>query len=529
MMRENVRQDMVMFTGGLITEYGLFNMPAGSLVACKNFEVVESGYRTALGYERFDGRTSPSSIAATAENYTAREAARALIQPLTGSGKVLGVIKFKSTVYAFRNAVDGLSAKLYKSTSSGWVEVSTGVTLAPNGKYQFAIYNFYAQDGQEMLYGVDGQNKAFQFNGTTFTQITAGATVDKPNTIAAHSMHLFLGFTGGSLMHSAAGEPLDFNVVNGAGEIGVGDEITTLTTMVGGVLQIGSSNRITMLSGSSLLDWQVQNVRTQDESAGCIARSAQKIVGKSYYLTSNGIREMSATNAFGDFSVTSISKPIEQFLNERLQYFVGSVVVNDKSQYRLYFSSGGTTEVVTLSFGASGLLGFSVQKLLIPVSCVQQSVDSHTNETIWLGSDNGYVYQAEIGTSYDGQIIDCSMRTAFMFQKMASVRKRYKKMTIAITSGYEVPIDCKPMFDYGSGDISAHEVKQFFGVADIGIWGVDRWGAFVWSAGGSGMIEFDIGGTAQSVSMYFQSRNAFADTFTLNSMIIDYIPRRLTR
>lgn len=528
-MRDMTRQEAVNLTGGLITEFGLFNMPAGSLVACKNFEVVESGYRTSKGYERFDGRTSPSSIAASEDDYAAREAARALIQPVTGSGKILGVIKFKGTVYAFRNAADGLSAKLYKSTSSGWVEVVTGVTLAPNGKYQFAIYNFYAQDGQEMLYGVDGQNKAFQFDGATFTQVTTGVAVDKPSTIAAHSMHLFLGFAGGSLMHSAAGEPLDFNAVNGAGEIGIGDEITSLTAMVGGVLQIGSSNRITMLSGSSALDWQLQNVRTQDESAGCIARSAQKIVGKSYYLTSNGIREISATNAFGDFSVASISKPIEQYLNERLQYFVGSVVVNDKSQYRLYFSNGETTEVITLSFGVNGLLGFSIQKLLIPVSCVQQSVDSSAKETIWLGSDNGYVYQAEIGTSYDGQNIDCSLRTSFMFQNNPSVRKRYKKLTMAITSGYEVPIACKPMFDYGSGDISSHEVKQFFGVADIGIWGVDRWGSFVWTAGGSGMIEIDIGGTAQSVSLFFQSRGTFYEPYTLNSMIIDYIPRRLTR
>lgn len=528
-MRDIVRQDVINFSGGLITEFGLFNMPAGSLVACKNFEVVESGYRTSKGYERFDGRTSPSSIAASEDDYAAREAVRALIQPVAGSGKVLGVIKFKGTVYAFRNAADGLSARLYKSTASGWVEVVTGVTLAPNGKYQFAIYNFYAQDGQEMLYGVDGQNKAFQFDGTTFTQIATGVAVDKPSTIAAHSMHLFLGFAGGSLMHSAAGEPLDFNAANGAGEIGIGDEITSLTPMIGGVLQIGSSNRITMLSGSSALDWQLQNVRTQDESAGCIARSAQKIVGKSYCLTRNGIREISATNAFGDFSITSISKPIEGLLIDRLPFFIGSVVVSSKSQYRLYFSDGETTEVITLSFGVNGLLGFSIQKLLIPVSCVQQSFDSSAKEAIWLGSDNGFVYQAEIGTSYDGLPIDSSIRTAFSFQKMASVRKRYKKLTMAITSGYAVQIACKPMFDYGSPDISSHEVKQFFGVADIGVWGVDRWGQFVWTAGGSGMIEVDIGGTAQSVSFFFQSRGAFYESYTLNSMIIDYIPRRLTR
>jgi len=51
------------------------------------------------------------------------------IQKVPGQGPVWGVAYYKGDVYAWRNVVGGLSAKLYKSTTSGWVEVVLGKEL----------------------------------------------------------------------------------------------------------------------------------------------------------------------------------------------------------------------------------------------------------------------------------------------------------------------------------------------------------------------------------------------------------------
>jgi len=54
---------------------------------------------------------------------------RADIQTVPGSGSILGVAYYKGDVYAWRNAVGGATANMYKSTSSGWTQVVLGKEL----------------------------------------------------------------------------------------------------------------------------------------------------------------------------------------------------------------------------------------------------------------------------------------------------------------------------------------------------------------------------------------------------------------
>lgn len=529
-MRDFTQQDFWSMQGGLITELGVLNVPVGSLSACKNFELTEAGYARCSGYERFDGRTSPSSIVATVDDDAEREAARALIQPVSGSGAILGVVFYKGSVYAFRNATDGLSAKMWKSSSSGWVEVNTGVTLAPNGKYKFAIYNFYAGADSQCLYGVDGENKAFQFDGTTFTQITTGNAIDKPYLVAGHSMHLFLAFDGGSLQHSATGEPLDWDAVHGAGEIGIGDDVTSLAPMVGGVLQIGAKSKVMMLSGSSSLDWTLSGLKTQDDSTGVLFDSARKVMGDVYYVTNNGIRVMSATNAYGDFAVAAVSKLVDSVVVSRIKNgFVGVVRVDDKSQYRVYSAtSSGVTDVITLSFGSQGVLGFTSQSLNFQMSCLWQS-SGDGGELIVYGGNDGFVYLGDVGSSFDGDIIHAFLRTVYAHQRSPSVRKRYKKLNIVMNTAIKVDLVVKPSFDFNASDSGSHAVKTLDVEADGGTWGQSVWGSFAWQSFGKGFVDVDIGGNGQSISVYLENKDKFNDKMIITNMILDYIPRRLKR
>ena len=63
------------------------------------------------------------------EARTAIEDQRSNITIVPGEGSVLGVAVFNGDVYAFRNKSGGLSAGMYKSTSTGWTEVDLGTAL----------------------------------------------------------------------------------------------------------------------------------------------------------------------------------------------------------------------------------------------------------------------------------------------------------------------------------------------------------------------------------------------------------------
>ena len=113
----------------------------------------------------------------------ARDFLRSQIRPVPGAGKVLGVAVYRGDVYALRNAADEQSAALWKSSGLGWVLVRDG--LLPNGKLVSDVANFSGASSTLALFGCDGTNRHWRYDGTTFefappvygTQGTSKSTV----------------------------------------------------------------------------------------------------------------------------------------------------------------------------------------------------------------------------------------------------------------------------------------------------------------------------------------------------------------
>ena len=92
---------------------------------------------------------------------------RAEIDPVPGSGAVLGIGVANGIVYAARNVADGTSATLYKSSISGWTAVKTG--LYPGGRFRMIQANFSGSTASLYLFGCDGKNRPWKLDGSTFT------------------------------------------------------------------------------------------------------------------------------------------------------------------------------------------------------------------------------------------------------------------------------------------------------------------------------------------------------------------------
>ena len=71
-------------------------------------------------------------------------------QAVPGSGPVKGLHIYKGNLYAIRE--DGTNGRMYKATSTGWVEVNSSKTWSLNGTYRFCNYNFGGQDDDETMY-----------------------------------------------------------------------------------------------------------------------------------------------------------------------------------------------------------------------------------------------------------------------------------------------------------------------------------------------------------------------------------------
>lgn len=89
-----------------------------------------------VGATPYGTLTAPPSM--TTKQYAQFKAAaanvyRALINPITGSGPVWGVFMLGATYYAIRNNAGGTAADLWKSTSSGWTQVTLPQEVAFTG------------------------------------------------------------------------------------------------------------------------------------------------------------------------------------------------------------------------------------------------------------------------------------------------------------------------------------------------------------------------------------------------------------
>ena len=86
-------------------------------------------YASSFAYGAPEERDSSVDATLLTELQTLIEDQRKLIGIVPGEGDVNGVWVFKGDVYGFRNKVGGATAGMYKTTSTGWSEVSLGQFL----------------------------------------------------------------------------------------------------------------------------------------------------------------------------------------------------------------------------------------------------------------------------------------------------------------------------------------------------------------------------------------------------------------
>lgn len=453
-------------------------------------------------------------------------------------GGVRAVHLFKGHLFAVRQLgfEDHLLAPLQWSVySSGiqpdnWISaypIGGGDLLTAQGTYEFVNYNFKGHENDEVMFGVNGKNRAFYVRESPgdspfIRYITTGMADDKPTHIAAFKNHLFLSFSGGSLQHSSIGDFEDWSPVTGAAELTTGEEITALKVLPGNSLGIFCQTKILILSGTSVGDWTL-NVHT--DAIGSLAGTAQNMP-MVIFADERGITALSAADTYGDFSSSMISHDFDPLYKKTIRNFIASSVSKSKSQYRL-FADDGTAIYIT--FDRNQPVGAMEINLGIPVTCVCHGEDSDGNERTFFGSEDGYVYELDVGVSFGGSEIEHWLRMPFNHLGSPRQKKRFRRLTLDIDSDSNVQLYLKPEFDYGS------QHKENHRVANIQI----NEGVRIFEHGGEDVFTYDydpisdgdvfIAGTGVNTGLTIYGKSATETPHTLYSVIYDYTPRALKR
>jgi len=481
-------------SGGLDLISPALQMPPGKAILAQNYEcAMTGGYRRIDGYTIYDGRSNGTHLA------------------VAGSGPIRGVWEYNNVVYAFRNNAGGSACVMHKSTSSGWAVVSTP-TLSPNGNFEFINHNFTGHSGSLKMFGCDGINKAFQFNGTTLSFLTTGMTTDTPSHIGVHKNHLFLSFTGGSVQHSGVGNPASWNLVTGAGEIGIGTEVTGFSSMKGDSLAITGRNQISILYGASASDW---NLKLFSPAIGAVARTNGQMDSDLYFFNGDDLSSLTATQAFGDFESASVSAVVKPFIDARKNNIVGATVNRDKNQYRLFFDD---KSVLVGTIINRQVVGFTTWRLEHTPSFITEK---------YMGCTDGSVMYMDNGVSFNGTAIQSYLRLPFTSFNTPHRKKRFRKATLELEAGSQATLDYLADYDYGSGGSSSGAQATVYGGG--GFWDVANWNNFVWSSAVVASAEAYLNGSGMNISLLIVHSSATDPAFTLQGVQLNYSLRGLNR
>jgi hypothetical protein len=443
---------------------------------------------------------------------------------------------------------------------SATLNSSTPIRLTGGGHYDFAVHNFYGAARRDRLYGTNGVDPAFEFNGRalspiktgneagsidTITRILtrAGATIltragariigrgvnDKPSHIGVYANHLFLSFDAGSLMHSGVGEPMDFRVAAGAGEISFGGAPTGILSSVTTSLVIFGQSRIEYMTGTSSDDFRMLPI---SDVAGSVRWSTQMAGASPIYLDEAGLRRLDTTAAFGDWKMGTLSEAVEPLFRAKREAGVkvsASVKVKSKDQYWLFFDDG-TGIIMYLGREAPEIMPIRFPDTVFCACSGEMSEGA--GERVFVGATDGNVYELDRGTSFDGAMVPAYVRLAWNSERAPTMEKRFHSARFETDNASDMAIGVTYSVDFNASTNLAGELRNYLvaaGSPDFLPVGSD-YSDVDWTVATAGEIYADdLSGLGRNIALTLISNHTSEEPHTLATLALSYSARRQLR
>ena len=470
--------------GGLVLDQSTFAMQPGMALELENFEpATTGGYRRISGYNKWNSNIVP--------------------QDQSASESVLMSAHFKGNVLAARGR------KIHKgaSGSGSWTEIDSGRTGA--GRYTFFRYTLA---GTEFIVWADGANHASKYDNTTVTDISGTGAPSNPKFVTGFKEALFfagMSSTPQELVFTAPYTDTDFSTANGAGSINVDSNITGLFPFRDS-LYIFCEERIFKLVGNTIADFVLQPVTRE---IGCLnGFTIQEFAGDIVFLGPDGLRTVAGTEKIGDVELGTISRAVqERFEGLSDVDEFDSVIIPDKTQYRIFFSKAATPRSTTtgvICVRKGDAYEFADIKGIRPNSTDSVVV---AGESIVLHGDfDGYVYRQEQGNDFDGSVVTGRYRSPDLTMGDAGIRKSFDRVIINYAPEAAVNADLFVRYDYEAPNVARPAAYPFDTTTSVAIYGSSVYGTATYGGQSNPLVRQPIEGSGFAIALRVNDRGTSA-------------------
>ena len=400
------------------------------------------------------------------------------------------------------------------------LDASALIELLPGGRVRTDAYTFTAALEDKRLYGCDGVNPEFEFDGDVWAPIVTGMAPTRATAVRCHKNHLFYAYRG-SLQHSAIGDPYVWSVVFGAAELGTGDEITNLISVGGATdaaaLMVTCRNALLMLYGTSLIDW---NMVPLSRISGAQPDSTQDIGGV-VALDTPGVVRYPYTRNFGNFAWDTVSMDIQPIAKN--QECVCSVFASGLFKYRLFFADG--TAISGLPVG-KGQFEWSLINYGRNIIMAEHAEIEGTARTFY-ADNNGWVYEADKGRSLAGDPMPYAVRLLPLTQRSPMVEKTYRYMQLEIEAQSACTIYTSG--EFGNAEDGPTQQTQTDQPGAGLTWELSNYDQAYWDGPAIGLQTMPLEGIGTRVAISVAGESDKELPHTLYAVTVLYTPRRITR
>ena len=444
------------------------------------------------------------------------------------------------------NVVTSISGQaVYKSGMSS-ADLSSATVLARTNQANCQFVNYESEGIYGTLYITDGNNKIAEFQITTsagsnvfhFETLERSSPIN-PKRCTIYAERLVVAGQSDSdstVSYSTRLEPYNFTG-SSAGSIDTGDVIVGIkvfrNTLV--IFCKNSIFELTNLDSTPILKSVTKNI-------GCVdGNTIQEIGGDLVFLAPDGLRTVAGTARIGDVEIGSISRKILPLINDLLDnianYTIGSMVIRERSQYRLFYyqsgqaASGQKGIIGTFKFDSNGVPAFEwSQTKGMEIKRCTSALNTSNTEVQFGANESGYIYTLDSGNNFDGSNINARFQTPDMDYGDNGLRKSlYAVKANLEPEGTNCNLKLRIRYDFESTDVpqpgefsigclsSAAVFATSLSVTNAGKFGTSTFGATTLPS-----KRVLVTGSGFSNSFRFSTNDSDA-SYSVNGMFVSFI------
>jgi hypothetical protein len=502
---------VVSCAGGLVLNKDVFSMSPGEALILRNFEPdIKGGYRRVNGTALYNTTIVPQGSS-------------------TSSLVIDCSIIFNNQIIVARGG------DIHRGTTSGsWTSLASGLGTSTRA-YDFEKYNFNGTDKIIIATGhSDAQSIDSSFAVDPINASGGGTAPVNPKFVKAFQNHMFYAGAANSqeVLFSAPFVEDDFNTADGAGSFNVDSEVVGLKVFRN-ELFVFCADRIYKLTGTSSTNFSVQEVT---RNIGCRdGGSIQEIGGDVIFLAPDGLRTIAGTARIGDVELGSISRQIQARIDEITLNRVSSLVIRDKSQYRLFYpetngaqgSSKGVIGVLKANVN-TGQIGFEFSDMIgIKPSCTDSDFISAVETQVFGGYD-GYIYKMETGNTFANGTTDTTIIATYRSPDMVMGDPGLRKYMQRVNLNYEgegttVDAELAVRYNYDDSNTPQPNSISIQSAGGAALYGTSLYGSGLYGASGTPLIRQTVEGSGFAVALKIDDRNQ-ADSFSVKGFQLEFTP-----